>query len=169
VTQGWVFNHTVNQAFDASKGGDTARPKVLAPDRQAALLAEMDLADLFKLAPATVTVHPEPLPRSREAAGERQVGSASPCYAELVVSQIFYDHAPMAGRSLKSLVLLRRFGASPAPEATFSTWTESDLQTFPAKVAADARAADEELITAYRSNLRSFAIYAAAPKTPRKR
>ncbi|HEX8444930.1 MAG TPA: hypothetical protein VF631_14925 [Allosphingosinicella sp.] len=167
VTQGWVFNHTLNQAFDLAKGG-TAKPAVLAPERQVTLLQAMDLPMALKLPPQTrVVMHSEPLPRSREGAKERQSPSSSPCYSELVVSQIFYDDAPMARGGLKTLALYRVFADAPLLRTSFATWTETELSTFPAKSAAEARAADEELILAYRSNLRGFAGHALAP--PKKK
>lgn len=167
VTQGWVFNHTLDQAFDVEKGG-TAKPAVLAPERQVGLLQDMDLPTALKLPPGTrVVIHAEPLPRSREGVKERQTPSSSPCYSELVVSQIFYDDAPMARGGLKTLALYRAFGDAPLLRTSFATWTETELSTFPAKTSADARAADEELIIAYRSNLRGFAGHALSP--PKKK
>jgi hypothetical protein len=167
VTQGWVWNHTVNQAFDPAKGG-VERPKVLEPGAQAELLARMDLAALFGAAPAQVTVHPEPLTRAQASAPTRQSDSASLCYSELIVSQIFFDEAPMAGKSLRSLLVHRRFGGAATVQSSFSTWAETELTTFPAKTAPEAQAADTELLDAYRSNVYIFARYEQAPRQPPK-
>jgi hypothetical protein len=167
VTQGWVWNHTVNQAFDPAKGG-VARPKVLAPAAQAGLLARMDLAGLFGAAPAQLVVHPEPLTRAQASAPTRQTASASPCYSELIVSQVFYDEAPMAGKSLRSLLVHRRFDGSARVQSSFSTWAETELTTFPAKIASEAQAADTELLDAYRSNVYIFARFEQAPRPPPK-
>jgi hypothetical protein len=172
VTQGWVWNHTVNQAFDPAKGG-VARPKVLAPEAQGALLGTLDLPRLFGAAPAEVVVHPEPLTYAAASAPVRQSASTSPCYSELIVRQIFYDEAPMAGKSLRSLLVYRRFGSAPEVQSSFSTWAETSLSTFPAQTAAEAQAADAELLQAYRNNVSGFAVYERTPrkppKTPRKR
>lgn len=167
VTQGWVWNHTVDQAFDPARGG-IERPKVLAPEAQAELLAGLDLPALLHVAPARVVVHPEPLTRAEALAPGRQSGSASPCYSELIVRQIFYDYAPMAGKSLRSLLSFRRFGDSPEVRSSFTTFAESGLLTFPAATAEQAQAAESELRQAYRSNVGIFAVYEQAPRRPAK-
>jgi hypothetical protein len=168
VTQGWVWNHTVDQAFDPSKGG-VARPKVLEPEAQAALLATIDLAELFRAAPAQVVIHPEPLSRAQALSPARQSPSASPCYSELIVRQIFYDYAPMAGKSLRTLFVYRRFGDAPEVRSSFSTFGETSLATFPAATAAEAKAAETELQMAYRANVHVFARYEQAPHEPAKK
>lgn len=166
VTQGWVWNHTVNQAFDQGLGG-IVRPKVLAPERQVELLATLDLPKLLALPPSAVTIHPAPLARTATATKTRLSGATTGCYAEMIVSQNFYDSAPLAPRALRSLIVLRRFGAAPEAESSFSTWADTSLAIFPAKVAANAEAADREIAQAYTANIRIFAGYATRP--PRKK
>lgn len=168
VTQGWVWNHTVNQAFDPAKGG-VERPKVLSSEAQVELLATLDLPGMFQAAPAQVVIHAEPLSRAQALSPARQSPSASPCYSELIVRQVFYDEAPMAGKSLRTLLVYRRFGDSPEAQSSFTTFAETGLETFPAKTAADARGAEDEIRQAYRSNVGIFANYALSPRRPAKK
>lgn len=168
VTQGWVLNNTVNQDFNLAKGG-FAKPQTLTPDRQVALLKAVDLPGLLKLPAQQVVTHDEPLTRAQAAAQTRNAQSTSPCYTEFVVSQLFYDRAPIAGRSLKTMIVYRTFGDAANVEATFATWAETGLKIFPAKTAEQAGAAEAELETAYQTNMREFAGYATAPKKQKKR
>jgi hypothetical protein len=168
VTQGWWWNHTVNQAFDPAKGG-LERPKVLAPERQRDLLGALDLPQLLQLPPSAVTIHIDPLPRTASATKARLSGSSSSCYAELIVSQNFYDAAPMAPKSLRSLLVLRRFGDAIESPSSFSTWADTSLAIYPAKTADQAQAADREIGTAYAANVRIFAGYATRPPKKKKK
>lgn len=164
VTQGWVWNHTVDQAFEEGM----AKPETFTPASQAKMLAELDLPKILELKPSTVTIHPDPLPRSAGSAKLRHAASASPCYAELIVSQLFYDEAPLAGASLRMLFVLRDFGAAPVPASSFSTWAASGLADFPPKDAAGQKAAAATLANAYRSNVGLFGRYATEPKPIKK-
>lgn len=168
VTQGWILNHVVDQTFDASRS-DVAKPEVLAPARQAELLAAQDWNALLKFPPGRVITHSEPLGRSEASAKQRHASSSSSCYREFAVSQLFYDDAPIAGRSLRALMIYRDFGSDSVPQSTFSTWAETRLKLFPADKEEEAGAADAELVNAYRSNLRTFARYALAPPPNRKK
>ncbi len=163
VTQDWIFNHTVNQAFDPNKG-KIDKPQGLISD-QRALLAQLDLATMVSVAGSVTVVHEQPLSRAEVTAVKaRHAQSASPCYTELVVSQIFYDAAPLAQKSLRSLIVLRRFGDAAEPKSVFSTWADSDLKLFPPTRPDQAEAALSELETAYKNNIRLFAGYVANPK-----
>lgn len=162
TTQGWWSNDVVNRAFDPAHGG-VEPPKALVPHSQTVILKVLDLAELTGDAPANVIVHDEPLPRAAATAAERQSTSASPCYSELIVSQIFYERDPLSGRSLRTLVVHRRFGDAPAVKSSFSTWAQTKLIVFPATDPADHAAAETELIQAYRNNLLTFVAYERRP------
>lgn len=168
VTQGWMWNNTVNQEYNAAKGGKP-RPQTLMTDRQLALLQALDLPAMLGLAARQVVTHAEPLSRAAAAATTRNAPSTSTCYEELVVSKLFYDRAPIAGKSLKSMIVLRTFGDAPEVRSSFATWAETGLRIFPAAAADQADAADAELAAAYQNNVRKFAGYLTAPKKPKKR
>lgn len=163
TSQGWIWNHTVNQAFDPSKGG-VDRPRVLAAARQIDLLGKLDLPDLFKLGEVSTLVHAEALPRTATSNKHRLSNSTSPCYAELVVSQNFYDAAPLAPRALRTLFVLRKFGDAPEAQTSFSTWADTSLEVFPARTAELAEAADREISAAFSTNVRIFAGYLSRPQ-----
>lgn len=167
VTQSWVWNHTVNQAFDPSQGG-IDRPKVLAPDQQVGLLGQLNLPELLRLGEASTVVHAEALPRTATSGKARLSDSKSTCYAELIVSQNFYETAPLAPRSLRTLFVMRKFGDAPEVQSSFSTWADTSLQIFPAKTADQAEPADREMSAAFSLNVREFAAYATKPPKKKK-
>lgn len=167
VTQGWIFNHTVNEAFNTAKGG-IAKPETLLPEKQAELLANEGLPRLFGTPAARLVLHAQPLPRSAATASERNAPSASSCYSELIVSQLFYDKAPLAGASLRGLLVYRSFGGDTTPRTSFSTWSAAPLVHFPPKTPDEAEAANADLVQGYGYMLRRFAGFATAPR-PRKK
>ena len=167
TTQGWWSNDVVNRAFDPAHGG-VEPPKALIPGSQIAVLRALDLANLIQDAPANIVIHDEPLSRAAAMASERQSASTSPCYSELIVSQIFYERDPLSGRSLRTLVVHRRFGDAPTVKSSFSTWAQTKLIVFPAADPAQRAAADAELIQAYRNNLYSFIAYERRPSKKKK-
>lgn len=168
VSQGWMQNNTVNQDFNTAKGGKP-RPDTLAADRQLALIKSMDLPAVLGLEARKIVTHLEPLSRNAAAATTRNAASDSTCYDELVVSKLFYDRAPVAGRSLKAMIVLRRFGDAPELKSSFATWAETGLKVYPAATPDQSEAAEAELAAAYQNNLRKFAGYVTAPKKPKKR
>lgn len=161
VTQGDLWNHTVNQAFDPARGG-VARPDVLAVDSQRALLAEIGLADLLGLGGAQLVIHVDQPPRVSAITGRAPLAAVeTECHVELIVARIFYDRAPLAGRSLKSLITIRQFRPDGQIVASYTTWGETALIRFPPKPGDDLAAADAELVAAYLANLRQVATLAA--------
>jgi hypothetical protein len=161
VTQGDLWNHAVNQTFDPARGG-VARPDALAVEGQRRLLETLDIAALFVLDGATTIIHAGP-PDVRPVSGTspRLGQDAGDCTVELVVSRLFYDRAALAGRSLKSLLVVRHFGAGPEPLASYTAWGETVLTRFPPRAGDDLAAADAELEAAYLANLRQFAARSA--------
>jgi hypothetical protein len=166
TTQGWWTNDTVDHAFDTSHGG-VERPKSLAPESQVEVLRALDLAELIGDAPAKVVIHAEPLPRTAALADTRQSPSTSPCYSELIVSQIFYEHAPLTDRSLRILAVHRRFGDAPQAQSSFSTWAHSTLIHFPPASPDQRIAAEAELVQAYRTDLLAFIDYDRRSRKPK--
>jgi hypothetical protein len=163
VTQGDIWNHTVNQAFDPARGG-IARPDVLSVDAQRAHLGEAGPAALLRLEGAAVIVHAAPPPRLAAAGGRAPLAPVeTDCHIELVVSRLFYDRAPLTQRSLKSLVLIRQFHATGELAASYASWGETPLTRFPPKPGDDLAAAEAELVAAYIANLRQVAGFAAIP------
>lgn len=161
VTQGDIWNHTVNQAFDPARGG-VARPDVLSVEAQLTHLGGLDAAALLKLEGATVVIHDAPPPRLTPATASLPLAPIETgCHVELVVSRLFYDRAPLTQRSLKSLVLIRQFDAGGALVASYSAWGETPLTRFPPKPGDDLAAADAELVAAYVANLRQVADFAS--------
>ncbi len=138
---------------------------------QQRLLGSLDLAGLFALEGAGVRVHDRP--PDRPPVGTRAARPGNPggaCTIELLAARIFNDRAALAGRSLKSLWIIRQFGEGSEPVASCSGWSETALTRFPLRPGEGAGAADAELEDACVANLRQFAARAAiAPDAKRRR
>lgn len=136
---------------------------------QTGLLGQLNLPGMLGLAQFKTVIHQEPL-GSREArsGSTRLTNSQSPCYAELIADDIFFQQDIVNGSSLKTLWRFRDFGDAQLPRRSFSTWAHTPLKLFPPKTSADDEAAKEEVQSAYKNNVTLFAGYLAKAKTPAK-
>ena len=163
LTEGVIWNDVVNKAFDPSKGG-IARPEALTDKGQVALLTGLPLPAMLGLSAVAVILHDAPLPRTAMSGKQRHASSTSTCYSELILSQMIYANSPLAGASLKTLLVIRRFGAAADVQASFSTWADRPLKMFPPKTPDAAQAANAELAQAYVDNIRRFGDYVLTPQ-----
>ena len=165
MTTGWLSGFGAIGALADSAGhaeGDKARRSHLAsaldPEGQLASLQELDLVGLLELKPSQIITHAEPLDRKTiNKVKTRRAESNSPCYAELIVADVFYHKAAIYGRSLKTLFMLRDFGSSTNKPAIFKTWGGNGLKLFPPKEGEDVSAADAELIGTFKKNFEEAA------------
>ena len=155
MTTGWLGAGLLNSAINAD--GDKARRSHLASaldsEGQLAALADANLAASLGHAGATVITHNEALDRKTvNKIMTRRAASTSPCYSELIVTDVFYQKAAMWGRSLHTGFMLREFGATTANPAVLKTVGGNGLKIFPAKEGTDTTAADAELVSVFRQN-----------------
>jgi hypothetical protein len=151
-------------ASKTSERDDHSAPKakVLGADHQLDLLEAASLPWLLQGRKMTVVRHAEPLPRLEiTAVKERHAPSPSPCYAELIVSQLYVDRAPMAGTEFRSLFVYRNFEDAPQVKTSFSTWTASSIEPV---TSGSIKTFEGELTSAFVYNVKNFAAYAKAPK-----
>jgi hypothetical protein len=136
---------------------------------QANLLSQLDLPGTLGLAQFKTVIHEEPL-ASREArsGSARLVASQTPCYAELIADDVFFQQDVVNGSSLKTLFRFRDFGGAQSPLRTFSTWARTPLKLFPPKTPADNEPSMTELQGAYRNNAVLFGGYLAKAMLPPK-
>jgi len=169
-TTGWLLGFgVIGGMADASvhATGDAARRGNLASawesENQTELLASMDLVKLLNAQPATIIRHNEPLDRKTVTKiMERRAQSTSPCYSELMVTDIFYQKAGIYGRSLKTLFMYRRFGAAQTKPVIYKGWGGNGLKLFPPKEGEDVQAANGELVSVFKSDFEEFAKNARA-------
>ena len=173
MTSGWggALGGVVGAIADSAghANGDKARRSHLASaldaDGQVSALQQLDLVNLLQLRPSTVIVHDAALDRKTvNKIDTRRAASTSPCYAELIVADFLYQKSPVYGRSLRTLFMLRDFGAAPAKPATFKTWGGNGLKIFPSKPGEDVTAADAELVDVFKRNFLEAAQNFAAKR-----
>lgn len=154
MTTGWLGGGLLDAAIHAE--GDKARRSHMAAaldsEGQVVALQQMDLVSLLKLRPSKVIAHTEALDRKTvNKIMTRRSQSTAPCYAELMVTDVFYQKAAMWGRSLRTSFTFRKFDGNGQP-AIKKTTGGNALKIFPAKKGEDTTAADGELISIFQKN-----------------
>lgn len=170
LTEGAIWNNVIDSAITPHGPRVTERAvprSALDPEEQRQHLKTINFAVLLKTPEAVVTIHAEESKRrANMPVGGRQTISTAACYVELTIAKNFFSRSPMAGRMLRSLVILDNFGSQQLPERSFVAWADTRLHIFPAKRPKDEPAAAAELAAAFKANLNKFIGYALAP--PRK-
>lgn len=155
MTTGWLGGGLLDAAVHAD--GDKARRSKLASaldsEGQLSALQQMELVKMLGLQPSTVVAHNEALDRKTvKKIKTRRATSSSPCYSELIVTDVMYTKAAMWGRSLTTGFMLRNFGADAVNPLIKSTNGGNGLKIFPAKEGTDTTAADAELVAVFQKN-----------------
>lgn len=172
-TTGWLSGFGVAGALADSAGhagGDQGRKAAIASaldsEGQSAALGSMDLSGKLGLKPSKIVLHDAPLDRKTvNKISTRRADSASACYAELIVADLFYQKAAIYGRSLKVLFMLRKFGTAKDKPVIYKNWGGNGLKLFPPKEGEDVQAANAELVSVFKADFDEFARNASnAPK-----
>lgn len=172
-TTGWLSGFGVAGAIADSAGhatGDQGRKAAIAgaldSEGQANALASLDLSTLLKIQPSKIVLHNEPLDRKTvNKISTRRAESASTCYSEVIVADIFYQKAAIYGRSLKTLFIFRNFGAAKDKPTIYKGWGGNGLKLFPPKEGEDVQAANEELVSVFKADFEEFARDATRSRT----
>lgn len=168
VYHGWLHGGIVDGAVHGLDGYPDVPPDPIATTEQVALLAAAEPQRLLKLDDHRLVIHQEALESRviRSTPGRIQA-SQSPCYAELIIDDVFLQQDVVNGSALKVLFRYRNFGSGEAPERTFGTWVQTRLSAFPPKKPEELAAALDDIRRAYAANLERFATALLAP--PRSR
>jgi hypothetical protein len=155
MTTGLLGGGLLDAALHAE--GDKARRSHLASaldsEGQLSALQKLDLVTLLAMPDAKVVTHAEPLNRKTvNKIMTRRSDSAAPCYAELIVTDVFYQKAAIWGRSLRTTFMLRDFRSGGAKPSIKRTMGGNGLKAFPAKEGEDTTAADAELVSVFQQN-----------------
>lgn len=172
VTTGWLSGFGIAGAVADSAGhasGDQGRKAALASaldsEGQANALGSLDLSSLLNIKQSRIVLHTQPLDRKTvNKIATRRAESASPCYSELIVADVFYQKAALYGRSLKTLFIFRNFGASTEKPSIYKGWGGNGLKLFPPKEGEDVQAANNELVSVFKADFEEFARNASKPK-----
>lgn len=101
---------------------------------------------------------PPEWPQGQDRPRTRHAASSAPCYAELIVTRLFYTHQISTGGQLQSSFLFRDFGNGSA----VPLWTRDGggifpLRRFPPRGETETEAADTELRTMFQAGFEQFA------------
>ncbi|MFM9852808.1 MAG: hypothetical protein ACKVOJ_08410 [Sphingomonadaceae bacterium] len=164
IFSGWFHGGIVDGAVKNREGYPPVPGAVLSTDAQVALLTKIDFASLFNMPPHKQMVYAAPLATPSAAAiNTRQIASPSPCYAEVMVKDVFYQEDIVSGRYLKMQIRFRNFGNGESPQRSFTTWVQSRLTLFPPKTSGQEANAITEVGNAYIENMKIFAKFLTRP------
>lgn len=160
VTTGWLGGGLIEGALNSGKDANnkTLMASALDSPSQLDALQDLDLRTLLPLTPGTTIIrHETPLERkTMNKVKTRRAESASTCYSELIVADVFYQKAAIYGRSLRTLFMVRQFGNDQKIDKEYKAWGGNGLKLFPPKEGEDAIAALDELVSVYKANFEEF-------------
>lgn len=178
VVTGWLSGFgAIGGALDASvhakqnANNQSLLASALDSPSQIDALTGLDLRQLLGLsAGTTVLMHSQPVDRhTMNKIKDRRSDSKAACYQELIVADVLYQKAPMYGRSLKTLFMVRQFDAGSKIAFEYKAWGGNGLKLFPPKEDDDAVAALNELVSVFKNNFNEYAgNERKAPRPPVK-
>lgn len=160
MTTGILGPGLLNSAIEGGRDqrNRTAMSSALDPEGQAASLEPLDLPASLALPPSKVIVHREPLDRKTiNKISTRRAQSSSNCYAELMVADQLFQQDWIWGRTLRTLFMLRDFGAKTEKPQIYKAWGGNPIKLFPPKEGEDVEAAYRELGEVFMKNFEEFA------------
>ena len=163
---GWFHGSTVDGAGKQRNGYPALPADPIPPTAQIELIGAKPVAAMLGLPGATLISHPAPLTRRQIAAPGRHGDSVAPCYAELIVDDIFHEDAALSTRSLRVLFRFATYGAAPDPLRRYTGWTMRTVSLPLPKTEAETAAAIAELRAAFAADFDEFAVNAAAKAHP---
>lgn len=157
---GGIADAVGHQEGDKKRGGALAG--ALDGSRQLAAIEAADPAAALHLASYQVVTHNEVLDPKTISAKARHAASASPCYAELIVSGIVYVKGPMRAPVLTADFVYRKFGAKQKPVSSYHNSMHVDAKIEQGREPEGIAAADQQLADAFAEDFKRFAFYAAS-------
>ncbi|HEX7783902.1 MAG TPA: hypothetical protein VF509_13920 [Sphingobium sp.] len=139
----------------------------LGPDMQIQELTKIGIAKTLKLSADYRVIVEAPTPSHEDAkrdpaikaqakkfnadvkAGKRLTGSTNPCYAELILTNLFYHKAMMYGSNLFVPIMFRDFGNGRTTPVTSTGSVKNPLEYFPPKTPDMVALAKTELRDAF--------------------
>lgn len=117
------------------------------------LVAELGLPE-----GTTIVRHEAPLDRhTMNSIKTRRSDSAARCYYELHTADVFYMKSTLAGRSLRTLFMLRAFGDDQRIDFEYKAWGGNGLEHFPPREGEDVTVAINELVDVFKRNFQEYA------------
>jgi hypothetical protein len=132
--------------------------EALGPGFQVEALKSIDLVTELGL-PASQIIYETPIADRKitTAAKTRLSSSTAPCYAELIVTQNFYQKKAIYGRSLNNRFIFKDFREGKAEAKLVKGRGGNGLEHFPPKTTDETEAAEQDLRQAFTKNFLEFA------------
>lgn len=160
MTTGLLGGGLIDAAIHANRDASNRALLASALDSSSQLeaLKAIDLLKMLGRKPDTAIItHDKPLDRpTMNKVKTRRAESASPCYSELIVADVFYHKAAIYGRSLKTLFMFRDFGNDQKIDFEYKAWGGNGLKLFPPNEGEDSIAALDELGSVFRLNFEEY-------------
>lgn len=170
VYYGWLHGGINNGAVTGRDGYPQVPTDPMDVASQVSLLTEAQPHILIQRPNHRLIVHTEALAsRAIRTSTTRLIDSASPCYSELIVDDVFFQQDVFSGSYLKISFRFRDFGNAASPQRVFGTWVDTRLHLFPTKPGQDLAAPIEEMKAAYREDISLFAAALLKPPKAKKR
>lgn len=170
VYHGWFHGGIVNGAVTAREGYPVVPADPVDTLAQVTLLTGAKPQHMLNRDGDTLVVHAEALSsRAIRSATTRLDVSTAPCYAELIVDDVFLQQDVVSGSFLKTLFRYREFGAAPQPQRVFGTWVKTPLKLFPPKSPDSLPASQAEFKSAFVHNVELFGIALMTPPRNNKK
>jgi len=172
ITTGLLGGGLIDAALHSGTDANNKASLATALDSPSQLdaLQSLDLATLISLKPGTIIItHDTPLERkTMNKVKTRRSDSTAACYSELIVADVMYQKAAIYGRSLRTLFMIRDFGADQKIDFEYKAWGGNGLKLFPPKEGEDAIAALDELNGVFKKNFEEYANNARTAMSRRK-
>lgn len=154
---GWFHGGIANGAVTGRSGYPVMPPELFKPDTQITLATAVHPAAAIRRNGYRVVLHGDALPSRVVRTTPGRIGdSTAPCYAELIVEELFFQQDVFSGSYLRTMFRYREFGTDAVPKRVFGTWVQSALKLSPPKTSEEVAPAVKELEAAYGSNFSAF-------------
>ena len=169
VYYGWFHAGIVDGAVTGREGYPPVPKDPLPSALQIELMEKFGVPTALGLPAYKAIWHAEALDsRAIRSTPGRLSSSTAACYAELIGDDVFFQQDVFSGSYLKSLIRFRAFGPGPTPTRTFSTWTQTQLTSFPPKEDSQNEAALKELRFAFTNNINAFGGFLNKPQKKKR-
>jgi hypothetical protein len=167
---GWFHGGLIDGAVQGRKGYRKLPDSLLPTAEQVRTLGELDLPALLQLPGYITVLHNEALPsRVIRTTPGRIRRDTVPCYAELIVDDVFYQEHVLHKKMVKSIIRFRQFDGTDTPSRTFGSFAEHALEQFPVKQAEQVDAAIEEFRLGFAQTVGNFAKAFGTPAKKKRR
>lgn len=165
VTTGWLSGFGIIGAVaEASANKDrniseaAYLKEALGPRLQIAAMKSLDIVAALKLPPSQIIFETPIADREITTKAETRLSSSTAdCYAELIVTQNFYQKRAIYGRSLNNRFIFKDFRMGKTRTKMIKGRGGNGLSHFPPKTTDETEAAELDLRTAFAANFTEFA------------